>query len=68
MNFSANCALENVPVRDNAIGVDEEATASRKLLAARVESLYCNRGGFNTSNEFGEKILRGSIGSCDEEQ
>jgi hypothetical protein len=68
VNFGANCALENVTVRDDAIGVDEEATASRKLLAARVESLDCNRGGFDATNEFGEKILRGSIGSCEEEQ
>ena len=68
MNFGTMCAFEYVPVSDDAIGFNEEATASRKLLAARVESFYCNRRGFNASNEFGEKILRGSIGSWEDEQ
>ena len=54
------CALEDVPVSDNAIVVDEEAAASRQLLAACVESFDCNRRGFNATNEFGEKILRRS--------
>lgn len=68
MNFGAMCAFEYVPVSDDAIRFDKEPTASRKLLTARVESFDCNRRGFNASNEFGEKILRGSNGSWENEQ
>ena len=57
MNLGAICAFDDVPVCDDAIRIDEEATASRKLLAACVESLDCNRGGFDATNEFGKKVL-----------
>ena len=66
MNFSAVCTLEYVPVSDDAVGFDEEAATSRKLLAVRVESFDCNRGGFDAANQFGEKILRGSNWSWEE--
>jgi hypothetical protein len=68
VNFGAMGAFEDVTVSDDAIRFDEEAAASRKLLAAAVKSFYCNRGGLNTSNEFGEKILRGSNGGNEGEQ
>jgi len=58
MNFGAVCAFEYVTVSDYAIGLDEEATASRQFFTTRVESFDCYRGGFDTANEFGEKILR----------
>ena len=68
MNFGTMCTFEYVPVSDDAIGFDKEPTASRKLLSAGVESFYGNRRGFNATNEFGEKILRCSNGSWEDEQ
>ena len=66
MNLGTIRTLENVPVGDDAIGFDEEATASRKLLTACVESFYRDGGRFNPANQFGEKILLGSNGSGEE--
>ena len=57
MNFGAMRAFNDVPVGDDAIGVDEEAAASRKLFAARIKSFNRNCGWFNATNEFGKKIL-----------
>ncbi len=38
MNFGAIRAFEDVTVGDDAIVFDEEATAARQLLTARIES------------------------------
>ncbi len=57
MNLGAMCAFEDVTIRYDAIGLDKEPAASRQFLAARVESLDCNRGGFNATNEFGKDVL-----------
>jgi hypothetical protein len=57
MNFGAMSAIENVTVRDDPIGVNEEATAAREFVAARVESFDCHCGRFYAANELGKNIL-----------
>ena len=57
MDLGAMCAFEDVTICDDAIVFDEEPAASREFLAARVESLDCNCGGFNATNEFGKDVL-----------
>ena len=57
MNLGAMCAFEDVTIRDDAIVLDEEPAASRQFLAARVESLDRNCGGFNATNEFRKDVL-----------
>jgi hypothetical protein len=46
-----------VPVRDDAIFVDEESTAAGKFLATRIEGFDGHRGRFDASNEIRELIL-----------
>ena len=45
MDFGAKGAINNVPVGNNAILVDEESAAPRELLAFHIESFYRDGGG-----------------------
>jgi hypothetical protein len=57
MNFRAMSILKDVTVRNDAIGFDEEATAAREFLAARVKSFNGDSRWLNAANEFGKNIL-----------
>ena len=57
MDFGAIGPVDNVPVRDDAISVDEESTAARKFLATSVEGFDGHRRRFNAPDEIGELIL-----------
>jgi hypothetical protein len=57
MDFGAIGSVDNVPVRDDAIFVDEESTAARKFLAARVEGFDGHGRRFDAPDEIRELIL-----------
>ena len=50
MNFRTMSAFENVPVRYDTIVLDEEAAATRKLVAAGVESFNRNGRRFDAAD------------------
>jgi hypothetical protein len=58
MDHRAVRVFEHVTIGDDAIVINEEPAAARKLLATRVKCFdrYC--GGFNTADEFRKNILR----------
>ena len=43
MNLSAMRAFDDVSIRDDAIGIDEEPAAAREFFTARVEGFDCDR-------------------------
>ena len=57
MDFGSIGSVDHVPVRDDAIFVDEESTAAGKFLATRIEGFDGYRRRFNASNEIRELIL-----------
>jgi hypothetical protein len=58
MDLGAMRAFEHVPVGNDAIGFDKEATTSRQFFTARVIRLYRHRGRLDATYKFGKKILR----------
>ncbi len=57
MDFGAIGAVDNVPVGDDAIFIDEESTAARKFLATRIKGFDCHRRRFDAPNEIRELLL-----------
>ncbi len=58
MDFGAMRAFDHVTIRDDAIVLDKEPAAARKLFATRVERFNRNCRRFDTADEFRKKILR----------
>src|SRR5688500_15467405 len=58
MNFGPLSAVDQMPVGDDAIVVDEESAAARKFFAARVECLNGHRGRLDATHQFRQLVLR----------